>query len=54
MKVNDIASAIIEAAIKIHSAIGPGCFERIYEKTLYYELNKKGIAVRRQVMMPIE
>src|SRR5256885_2031572 len=54
MEVNDITSLIIEAAIKIHSKIGPGCFERVYEELLYYELNKRHICVKRQVLMPIE
>ena len=33
--------------------IGPGCYERVYEELLYYELNKTGLNVKRQITMPI-
>ncbi len=54
MEVNDITRIVIDAAVKIHTAIGPGCFERIYEELLYFELNKRGVDVKWQVLMPIE
>jgi len=38
---------------QIHSKIGPGCFERVYEEVLYYELTKLGLNVQRQVSLPI-
>ena len=53
MEANNITGAIVDACIKIHVAIGPGCFERVYEELLYYELNKRGLNVERQVLMPI-
>lgn len=34
--------------------MGAGCFERVYEEILYYELNKLGINVERQILLPIE
>jgi GxxExxY protein len=54
MEINNLTSEIINASIKIHSKIGPGCFERVYEEILYYELNRKGISVHRQLFLPIE
>ncbi len=54
MEVNDITRIVIDAAIKIHTSIGPGCFEKIYEELLYFELNKRGVDVKWQVLMPIE
>ena len=54
METNDIIMVIIDASLKIHSAIGPGCFERIYEELLYFELVKRNVNVRRQLLMPIE
>lgn len=54
MDTNDITATIVDAAIKIHSAVGPGCFERVYEELLYYELHKRGLQVQRQLLMPIE
>jgi len=54
MEINDLTGMVIESAIKIHTAIGPGCFEKVYEETLYYELQKKGLNTQRQLTMPIE
>ena len=54
MDINKISGIVVDAAVKIHSAIGPGCFERVYEEVLYFELNKRGLYVERQITMPIE
>ncbi|HWJ26091.1 MAG TPA: GxxExxY protein [Flavisolibacter sp.] len=54
MEVNKLTGIILDSCIRIHSKIGPGCFEKVYEETLYYELNKSGIEVKRQLLMPIE
>ena len=53
MKTADLTGQVIELCIKIHSKIGPGCFEKVYEELLYYELCKLGMDVRRQVLLPI-
>jgi GxxExxY protein len=45
--------AIIGAAIKVHSAVGPGLLESAYETCLTYELESQGLGVSRQVMIPI-
>ena len=50
---NTITGIIVDAAVKIHNAIGPGCYERVYEECLMYELNKRSIKVERQLLMPI-
>jgi GxxExxY protein len=49
----EIGHAIIGAAIKVHSVVGPGLLESAYETCLLYELEKQGLPVRRQVMIPI-
>ena len=54
MEANDIIKIIIDASVKIHSSIGPGCFERIYEELLYFELVKRNINIKCQLLMPIE
>jgi len=54
MEINKLTGIIVDLCIKIHSRIGPGCFERVYEEILYYELNKLGILVHRQLLLPIE
>jgi GxxExxY protein len=50
----DIGHAIIGAALKIHSAVGPGLLESAYETCLIYELEKRRIGVRSQVPIPIQ
>lgn len=53
MDINILTGVILDLCIKIHTSIGPGCFERVYEETLYYELARKNIFIERQVLMPI-
>ena len=43
----------MDAAIKIHSSLGPGLLESVYEVILAYELKKRGIEVQRQWRVPI-
>lgn len=53
MEMNTLTGIVLDTCIKIHTAIGPGCFERVYEEALYYELVKRNIFTERQVLMPI-
>ena len=53
MTEEDIGHAVIGAAMKVHSAVGPGLLESAYETCLIYELEKKRIGVRSQVSVPI-
>lgn len=53
MSENELGDAIIGSAIRVHSALGPGLLEGAYETCLHYELGKKGLAARRQVLIPI-
>ena len=50
---NEIGDVIISAAMKVHSAVGPGLLESAYETCLLYELERQRIAARRQVLIPI-
>ena len=49
----DIASMIVDAAIKIHRAFGPGLLESAYQKCLEHELIKRGLDVKCEVDLPI-
>jgi len=51
---NEITGHIVDAAYKLHTSIGPGLLETVYEVTLAHELRKRGLRVRRQVPIPIE
>jgi GxxExxY protein len=53
MTENAIASAIVDAAFKIHTTLGPGLLESVYEATLDYELKKRGLYVVQQVPLPV-
>jgi GxxExxY protein len=50
---NEIAKAVLDAAFKVHTNLGPGLLESAYEAVLAYELSKREIPVRRQVPIPI-
>lgn len=54
MEINELTGIIVNLCVKIHTRIGPGCFERVYEEILYHELNKQNITVHRQMMLPIQ
>jgi GxxExxY protein len=54
MNINELTGIVVDLCIKIHSKIGPGCFERVYEEILYYELVKLGLKVQRQLLLPIQ
>lgn len=49
-----IGSAILDAAMRVHSALGPGLLESAYEACLAYELDKVGLPVQKQVALPLE
>ncbi len=53
MQINEITGQIVDAAMKVHSALGPGLLESTYEACLLYELGKRGLAVRSQVPLPV-
>ena len=53
MTEEEIGHAIIGAAIRVHSAVGPGILEGAYETCLLYELEKQDLSVRNQVLIPI-
>jgi GxxExxY protein len=48
---NEIGTAILASAMKVHGAVGPGLLESAYETCLLYELEKPGLPV--QVMIPL-
>ncbi|PYY16393.1 MAG: GxxExxY protein, partial [Acidobacteria bacterium] len=51
---NDVSHAIVTAALKVHSALGPGLLESAYEACLMHELLKAGLKVSSQVALPLE
>jgi len=52
LDLNDIRAQVIDAAMKVHSALGPGLLENVYEACLKYELEQRGLSVQQQVALP--
>ncbi len=53
MTENQIAKQILDGAFVVHTKLGPGLFESVYEVVLAHELRKRGQTVERQKPMPI-
>jgi len=53
MDENEIAKEVVDAAYKIHIALGPGLLESVYEVVREYELKKRGLRVVRQKPLPV-
>ena len=50
---NEASRHIVDAAMKVHSALGPGLLESAYQSCLEYELQERGVRVAAQVPMPL-
>lgn len=53
MTENDIASVVVDAALKIHNTLGPGLLESVYQATLSFELQKRGLRAVEQLALPV-
>jgi len=54
MHPDEITGVIIDAAIKIHRALGPGLLETVYEQVLARDLQRRGLRVERQKAVRFE
>jgi len=54
MTENEIGKIVVDAAVKVHKALGPGLLETVYEIVLAHELSRRGLQVDRQVPVSIE
>ena len=54
MTENEIGKIVVDAAIQVHRALGPGLLESVYEAVLARELTLRGLKVERQVSVSIE
>jgi len=50
---NEISGTIVDAAMKVHSALGPGLLESAYAACLRHELIKRGLKVAAEVPVPV-
>ena len=53
MQENEIAKVIVDAAYRVHTHLGPGLLESVYETVLHHEIDKRGLKTDRQVSIPI-
>jgi len=51
--INQITRQVFDAAVNVHSTLGPGLLEKAYEECLFYTLQKRGLKVAKQVELPI-
>jgi GxxExxY protein len=51
--IEEIATVIVDAAIKVHRALGPGLLESAYQHCLAHELRKRGLHVETEVAQPV-
>jgi len=52
-RTEEIGRAVLDAAIAVHKALGPGLLESTYEVCLAHELEKRGSRALRQVALPV-
>jgi GxxExxY protein len=50
---NELAKQIVDAAYHVHTSLGPGLLESVYEVVLAYELEKRGLRTARQQAVPV-
>lgn len=53
MDENNIGTAIVDCAVKLHQDLGPGLLETVYEAILAHKLEARGLSVERQVAVGI-
>ena len=54
MPENEVAREIVDAAFKVHTTLGPGLLESVYQAVLAHELERRGLGVRREVPIAIQ
>ncbi|MBE9209002.1 GxxExxY protein [Nostoc sp. LEGE 06077] len=53
MMENEITGAVVDAAYKVHTTLGPGLLESVYESVMDFELRRQKLKVSRQVAIPV-
>ena len=51
--IDGLAKEVVDAAFKVHSTLGPGLLESVYEVCLAHELSRRGLEIQTQVAFPI-
>jgi GxxExxY protein len=51
---NRAAKIAVDAAFAVHTQLGPGLLESVYEKCLCHAIRRRGLIVERQMLLPIK
>ena len=54
LDIEEIGKKVLDAAYTVHSALGPGLLESVYEACLAYEIKKLGLIAETQVTVPVK
>jgi GxxExxY protein len=54
MTENEISKIVVDCAYKVHTTLGSGLLESVYEKVLAHEIEKNGLRVDRQIAMKVQ
>ena len=52
-KVEDVGRTVLDAAFRVHTALGPGLLESVYQTCTAYEVTQSGLAVATEVALPV-
>ncbi|EHC08472.1 GxxExxY protein [Fischerella thermalis] len=52
-QLDQVATQVVDAAFQVHSTLGPGLLESVYELCLEHELTKRRLSVEKQVPLPV-
>jgi GxxExxY protein len=52
--VEEIGKKVLDAAYLVHSGLGPGLLESVYEACMVYEIRKLGLQAKTQVALPVK
>jgi GxxExxY protein len=53
MHPNEVSGQIVDSAMRVHSRLGPGLLESVYQACLAYEVRKRGLDVVSQTALPV-
>jgi GxxExxY protein len=53
VELNNISGSVVDSAMKVHSILGPGLLESVYQKCLAHELRKRALRVETELALPV-
>ena len=53
VETENVARSVVDCALTVHKALGPGLLESVYEACLCHELKKRGVPFKAQVVLPV-